>query len=89
MECKLYKNNKEAFIMNITKTRVKQYNSTYKTVISVDGIPICMTKADKRASEIIAYLNGYDANIADGKIKKILDNIIKYSSYKKNGEFQN
>ena len=42
-----------------------------------------------RSSEIIAYLNGYDANIADGKIKKILDNIIKYSSYKKNGEFQN
>lgn len=29
--------------MNITQTRVKQYNSTYKTVISVDGIPVCIT----------------------------------------------
>lgn len=24
--------------MKITQTRVKQYNSTYKTVVSVDGI---------------------------------------------------
>lgn len=25
--------------MKITQTRVKQYNSTYKTVIAVDGVP--------------------------------------------------
>lgn len=27
--------------MKITQTRVKQYNSTYKTVIAIDGVP-CM-----------------------------------------------
>ena len=29
--------------MNLTQTRVKQYNSTYKTVIAVDGVPVCIT----------------------------------------------
>lgn len=59
--------------MTITQTRVKQYNSTYKTVISVDGVPVAMTKADKRASDIVAYLNGYDVELNDGAIRKILD----------------
>lgn len=60
--------------MNITTCRVKQYNSTFKTVISVDGKPICIVAGvGKTVSNIIAYLNGYDVNIADGKIKKALD----------------
>lgn len=66
--------------MVITQTRVKQYNSTYKTVISVDGVPVAMTKADKRASDIVAYLNGYDVEINDGTIRKTLD---QYRSPKK------
>ena len=53
--------------------KVKQYNSTYKHVLMVDGIPVCVTESDKRASECIQYLNGYNADINDGKIKKILD----------------
>ena len=63
--------------MNITQTRIKQYNSTYKTVISVDGTPICLTRSAKRASSIVAYLSGYDVEINDGKIKKQLDKIRK------------
>ena len=60
--------------MNITTHRIKQYNSTYKTVVSVDGKPICIVAGvGKTASNIIAYLNGYDVDIADGKIKKALD----------------
>lgn len=60
--------------MKITTHRIKQYNSTYKTVISVNGKPICIVAGvGKTVSNIIAYLNGYDVNIADGKIKKILD----------------
>lgn len=66
--------------MTITQTRVKQYNSTYKTVVSVDGVPVAMTKADKRASDIVAYLNGYDVEIKDGTIRKTLD---KYRKPKK------
>lgn len=61
--------------MNITQTRVKQYNSTYKTVISVDGVPICITRSNKRASDIISYLSRYEVEINDGKLKKQLDKI--------------
>lgn len=61
--------------MRITQTRVKQYNSTYKTVISVDGIPVCITRSNKRASDIVSYLSGYDVEINDGKLKKQLDKI--------------
>jgi hypothetical protein len=61
--------------MKITQTRVKQYNSTYKTVISVDGIPVCITRSNKRASDIVSYLSGYEAEIKDGKLKKQLDKI--------------
>lgn len=65
--------------MNLTQTRVKQYNSTYKTVISVDGIPICITQSNKRASDIMSYLSGYDVEINDGKLKKQLDKIRDWS----------
>ena len=61
--------------MKITQTRVKQYNSTYKTVISVDGIPVCIKRSNKRASDIVSYLSGYEAEINDGKLKKQLDKI--------------
>lgn len=61
--------------MNLTQTRVKQYNSTYKTVIAVDGAPVCITQSNKRASDIVSYLSGYDVEINDGKLKKQLDKI--------------
>lgn len=59
--------------MNIKVEKVKQYNSTYKNVLMVDGTPICIVAGDKKASECIQYLSGYNVNIYDGKIKKILD----------------
>lgn len=59
----------------LNTARVKQYNSTYKTVISVDGIPVCITRSNKRASDIVSYLSGYEAEINDGKLKKQLDKI--------------
>lgn len=63
--------------MNITTKRVKQYNSTTKTVIMVDNEPICIVQGcGKTVSNIIAYLNGYDVPIADGAIKKALDKTI-------------
>lgn len=61
--------------MKITQTRVKQYNSTYKTVVSVDGVPVCITRSNKRASDIMSYLSGYEVEINDGKLKKQLDKI--------------
>lgn len=70
--------------MLIEQTRVKQYNSTYKTVICVNGLPVCITASDKRASDIVSYLNGYDIEIRDGKIKKQLDKFLN----KMNGKGQ-
>ena len=61
--------------MKITWEKVKQYNSTKKFVVMVDGFPICIVKGEKKLSDIVVYLQGYDAEIKDGKIKKILDKI--------------
>lgn len=59
--------------MDVRVLKVKQYNSTYKHVLMIDGMPVCITRSGKRASECIQYLSGYNADINDGKIKKILD----------------
>ncbi len=59
--------------MKINVVKVKQYNSTYKHIVMIDGVPVCITEGGKRTSECIQYLNRYNADISDGKIKKILD----------------
>lgn len=59
--------------MDIKVEKVKQYNSTYKNVLMVDGKPICIVAGDKKMSECIQYTSGYNADINDGKIKKILN----------------
>ncbi len=58
---------------NIKVEQVKQYNSTYRNVLMIDGVPVCIVTGDKKVSECIQYLSGYNADINDGKIKKILD----------------
>jgi len=60
--------------MIITTHRVKQYNSTCKTVVCVDNKPICIVSGNgKTLSNIISYIQGYDVRISDGRIKKIID----------------
>lgn len=59
--------------MDIKVIRVKHYNSNYKRLVMVDGEPVCIVSSGKRASECIQYLCGYNADINDGKIKKLLD----------------
>ncbi|GFI24192.1 hypothetical protein IMSAGC011_02988 [Lachnospiraceae bacterium] len=59
--------------MDRNVVKVKQYNSTYKNVLMVDGASICIVAGDKKVSECIQYLSGYNTKINDGKIKKILD----------------
>ncbi len=68
--------------MQVTTKRVKQYNSTTKTVVMVNGDPICIVQGcGKTVSNIMAFLEGYDVEIKDGKIKKILER-----ERKKNGD---
>ena len=38
----------------------------------LDGIPVCITESESRMSECIQFVNGYDADINDGAIKKSL-----------------
>lgn len=66
--------------MDIKVEKVKQYNSTYKNVLMVDEKPICIIAGDKKTSECIQYLSGYNADINDGKIKKILNQYRKASA---------
>ena len=41
----------------------------------VDGVPVCITTSSKRAADVAAYLEGYDVEIADEKIKRQLDKV--------------
>lgn len=64
--------------MIISTYRVKQYNSTTKTVILVNDKPVCIVSGcGKTVSNVVAYLNGYDVPINDGAIKRVLDKIKK------------
>lgn len=64
--------------MNVQTYRVKQYNSTYKTVVTVDGVPICILDGLGRTAQVIAYLYGNDdAEINDMAIKRKLDKVRK------------
>ena len=62
--------------MNINAYRVKQYNSTTKTVITADGVPVCIVAGKGiTASNVMAYLQGCDVEIKDGAVKKVLDKV--------------
>lgn len=63
--------------MDVKVAKVKQYNSTYKHIVMIDGVPVCITRSGKKANECIQYLNGCNVDINDGKIKRVLD---EYSS---------
>jgi len=53
--------------------RVPQYMSKQANVICVDGIPVCTARGKKTTSDIVAKLSGYDVEINDGRISKIID----------------
>lgn len=63
--------------MKIKTYKVKQYNSTNKTVVMIDDEPVCIVKGKKTLSNILAYIQGYEVEIKDGKVKKSIDKAIK------------
>lgn len=71
-----YKSKGLSNIMSITYKKLKQYNSKYRIVVFVNNEPICIVDSDTRLAEITKYLYGYPADINDGKIKRILDEIM-------------
>ena len=69
-------NVRDAF--TVTTHRVKQYNSTSKTVVCVNGVPVCIVDGvGKTLSNIVSYLQGNTTvEINDGAIKKALDEVM-------------
>lgn len=59
--------------MDVKTMKIKQYNSTWKHLLIIDGEPVCIFESANRIAEALQYINGYDSAINDGHIKKILD----------------
>lgn len=59
--------------MKIQVFKVKDYSSSYKHVLLIDGEPIVMTRSEKRMSGFLQYLDGFDIEIKDGAIRNKLD----------------
>lgn len=53
--------------------RVPQYMSKRVNVICVDGVPVCTARGKKTTSDIVAKLSGYDVEVKDGRISKLID----------------
>lgn len=53
--------------------RVPQYMSKRVNVICVDGVPICTVRGKKTTNDIVAGLSGYDVEVGDGRISKLID----------------
>lgn len=59
--------------MDIKIVKVRQYNSTNKHLLMIDEEPVCIATGINRINECVQYIYGHDADINDGKIRKILD----------------
>lgn len=56
--------------------RVPQYMSKRVNVICVGGIPVCTARGKKTTSDIVAKLSGYDVEIGDGRINKLIEKVL-------------
>ena len=61
--------------MTISTAKVKQYGSTYKHILIVDGNPVCLVRGDKSLNDCISYLMNGEPSLKDGKIQKLLDRV--------------
>lgn len=62
--------------MQIKLYSVRHFFSKSRKVICVNGIPIAICRGKRTAMDIVAYLEGYQVDIKDGKLKKDLDKAI-------------
>ena len=59
--------------MNIKVLRAKQYNSTYKYILLINGEAVVIAKSETTVNKCIAYLSDNSVELSDGKVKKQLD----------------
>ena len=72
---------KKKSMTKIDVVRVKQYSSKYTNIILINDIPVCSVRGRKSTSSIIAYIQGYDVELNDEKLKKQLEKVCQeYSS---------
>ena len=64
--------------ISVDTYRVKQYNSTVKTVVCANGVPVCIVDGvGKTLSNVISYLQGNTTvEINDGAIRKALEEVV-------------
>lgn len=61
--------------IDVSTIKIKEYNSSWKHIICVDGKPICIVRGNKTLSKCISYLLNGEPVLNDGKIMKILDKV--------------
>ena len=61
--------------MNISTVKIKEYNSTYKHILLVNGKPICIVRGNKSLADCTSYLMNGEPSLKDGKIKRLLDKV--------------
>lgn len=61
--------------MNISTVKIKEYNSTYKHILVVNGTPICIVRGNRSLNDCIGYLMNGVPSLKDGKIMKLLDKV--------------
>lgn len=59
--------------MEIKVVRVPQFMSKKVNIIMVDGKPLCTCRGNFTTQSIIARLQGYDVEIKDGRILKLIE----------------
>lgn len=62
---------------NFRVVKSKLFNSTNKYVIVIDNEIVCLTSSIKRAHKILAYAQGFEVELSDGKIKSKIDKILE------------
>lgn len=66
--------------MNINVIRVPQYMSKKVNVIMVDGQPLCTCRGNYTTQLVIAKLQGYDVDVKDGKINKLIMSLMEHKN---------
>ena len=67
--------------MRISTTKVKQYGSTHKHVLMVEGKPVCIVRGSKSLNDCISYLMSGMPTLKDGRIMKLLDKVKEGAKY--------
>lgn len=62
-------------IADIKTVKIKECNSSWKHILIVCDVPVCIVKSNKTLQNCISYLMNGEPKLTDGKIMKILDKV--------------